>query len=426
MYTEIKNYVQSCDKCQKNKINRKLKPGYCELLEVEKPFSRIEIDIAGPFETTPRGNKYVIAAIDCFTKYVELKAIPAQDQYNVAKFVLDDIICRHSPPLIIQSDLGGAFISESLQAIESVYPPTIHKYSSGYNPEVNGQVERNNASIKEYLRTSLESETDWDLLIPSCRLSLNTRINTTTKRTPFEMLYNRQPYSFKDLELGVRSKSKENPLLFNESTKLKYEKEKEKIRKRIKDKQIRTAIKYNENHRQPIYLIGDLVMIKNRHLNPNQRTALQKKFEGPYIVIMRCHKNVYLIQDVYNPDITRKVNLRLMESYYNRDYRFLVDNPLPMKYLADIDKIQTEYDAEGEESTDSETELYFEEKLQSYPDSDESIVVLPSNHVSEVEPFSDKETFENQVQSQSVSPDIFTRAGRKVKIPNKYKDFILN
>ena len=175
MLEEITEYVRNCHQCQLNKIDRKLKPGYCDLLDIEQPFSRVEIDITGPLEVTPRGNKYIIAAIDCFTKYVEMRAIPNQDKFTVAKFIYEDIICRHSPPLILQSDLGGAFVSDIVQAIVSIYPPTIQKYSSGYNPEVQGLIERTNHTIKEYLRTNLENEEDWDLLFPSCRFSLNTR-----------------------------------------------------------------------------------------------------------------------------------------------------------------------------------------------------------------------------------------------------------
>ena len=236
MLERITEFVKNCHKSQTNKIDRKLSPGFCELLEVDAPFSKVQIDISGPFDMTPRGNKYIVAAIDCFTKFVEMRVIPAQDQYNVGKFILEDIITRHSPPVVIQSDLGGPFISEAVQSIIAVYPPTIQKYRSGYNPQVCGQIERTNASIKEYLRTNLDNKRDWDLLVPACRLSLNTKVNTTTKRSPFELLNNRQPFTFKDIELYVLPKIEKKPNLLNETTKGRYEKEIEKIRKRIREK----------------------------------------------------------------------------------------------------------------------------------------------------------------------------------------------
>ena len=204
---QVTNYVKNCHQCQLNKINRKQKPGYCDLLEVDQPFSGVEIDITGPYEETPRRNKYIVAAIDCLTKYTEMRAIPSQDKYTIANFIYEDILTRHSPPLVLQSDRGGAFMSDIVQALIEVYPPTIQNFRSGYNPSVQGQIERTNASIKEYLRTNIISEEDWDLMVPSCRYSLNTKLNSTTKRSPFELLYNRQPFTFDDINMNFKPKS---------------------------------------------------------------------------------------------------------------------------------------------------------------------------------------------------------------------------
>ena len=131
-----------------------------------------------------------------------MRAIPNEDAYNISKFIYEDIITRHSPPKILQSDRGAVFLSEIVTAMISIHPPTIQAFTSGYNPECQGLVERSNSIIKEYLRTNCESESDWDLFIPSCRFALNTRINSTTLRTPFELLYNRRPYDYKDIEIG--------------------------------------------------------------------------------------------------------------------------------------------------------------------------------------------------------------------------------
>ena len=426
MLDQISEFVKNCHRCQLNKINRKQKPGYCELLEVKQPFSRVEIDITGPYEETPRGNKYVVAAIDCFTKYVEMRAIPSQDKFTIAKFIYEDIITRHSPQLILQSDRGGAFLSEIVEALISVYPPTIQKFSSGYNPNVQGQIERTNATIKEYLRTNIINEEDWDLLIPSCRFSLNTKLNSTTNRTPFELVYNRQPYTFTDIELNFRPKTDKKINLFSPETKQKYKQEIEKVKKRIKEKQIRVAKDYNKKHRQSIYLIGDLVMIRNRHYDINRPRAIQPKFEGPYIVIMKCGRNVYLLQDVFNPDIHRKVNTRLMESYYNKDYKFLEDNPLPNRYLANINNLYTESDADSENSTESETEVYFNSDVNremiDNRNEQGNLSETDNNEIMENQEFAN-ETHQDTMISQQV---MTTRSGRKIKKPKKYQDYILD
>src|SRR6266542_4273798 len=47
---------------------------------------------------TSRGNKYIVVAIDYFTKYPEARALTNANAKSVAKFIYEDIICRHGCP----------------------------------------------------------------------------------------------------------------------------------------------------------------------------------------------------------------------------------------------------------------------------------------------------------------------------------------
>jgi hypothetical protein len=328
-----------------------------------------------------------------------------------------------------------------------VHQPTVQKYTSGFNPNCNGSIERANSTIKQYLRAYCSSgNPDWDLLIPSCQFSLNTKVHSTTGKMPYELLYNRIPYTYMDREIGFQKQiPKANEKLFNLETQQRYKKEIEKVKNKILDKQIRAAKHYNSKHRQPIYLIGDLVMIKNRHLNPNRHLSLQSKYEGPYIVIMRCGKNTYLLQDVLNPDIHRKVNVRLMLSYYSNDQKFLISNPLPEKYLANIDMLDVEYDSEFTESESDSTIIYYEDKNddigitadnENFHETNNYIMLsdnetdMNNRELSYLTDNSDNESRidkENLVFTGSYKKDRneFTRTGRRRIIPKKFDDFVL-
>ena len=75
----IKNYLQSCLKCQKFNFARHKAHGF--LHPIKSPngqFQMIDIDYSGPFPTTTQGNKYVLAITDYFTKWVI--AIPVEKQ----------------------------------------------------------------------------------------------------------------------------------------------------------------------------------------------------------------------------------------------------------------------------------------------------------------------------------------------------------
>ena len=138
---------------------------------------------------------------------------------------------------------------------------------------------------------------------------------------------------------------------------------------------------------------------------------------------MRCHRNVFLIQDVFNPSIHRKINVRLIESYYNSNYDFLKTNPLPKEYLADIDQLLTENEndeSEHQSEFDSETEIYFQPDIDEKVSSDESIKVLDTDTELAYIEEREQNILDNIADAQVSEIIIRTRPGRGVKRPKKY------
>ncbi|GKE89613.1 reverse transcriptase domain-containing protein, partial [Tanacetum coccineum] len=67
------------------------------------------IDIAGPFPEGPGKVKFLIVAIDYFTKWIEAKPVATIMGNQVKKFVWDNIVCRFGLPGEIVSDNGKQF-----------------------------------------------------------------------------------------------------------------------------------------------------------------------------------------------------------------------------------------------------------------------------------------------------------------------------
>nr|GFB12740.1 hypothetical protein [Tanacetum cinerariifolium] len=60
------------------------------------------IDIAGPFPKGPGKVKFLIVAMDYFTKWIEAKAVATITGGQVKKFVWDNIVCR----FVIPAEIG--------------------------------------------------------------------------------------------------------------------------------------------------------------------------------------------------------------------------------------------------------------------------------------------------------------------------------
>ncbi|XP_035834295.1 uncharacterized protein LOC118482752 [Helianthus annuus] len=112
------------------------------------------IDMVGPFPEAPGAVKFIIVAVDYFTKWVEAKALASTTSAVVKRFIWEQIICRFGLPLRIITDNGTNFAADDLERwfkelnIE-------HTFSSVAHPQGNGQVEAVNKSIVDGIKARL-------------------------------------------------------------------------------------------------------------------------------------------------------------------------------------------------------------------------------------------------------------------------------
>ena len=190
MYEHIRNYVKTCDSCQKREKYRQHGP--LHPIEVGAPFDKIGLDFVGPLPSTTRGNKYIIVAMDYMTKYPEAKAVPNATAQQTADFIYEDIICRHGCPNFILSDRGTHFNNLLIEGLMQKFQIK-HLLTTPYHPQTNGLVERFNRTLCESLAKLANGNTEWDRLIPSILFSYRSSKHATTKFTPFLLTYGREP-----------------------------------------------------------------------------------------------------------------------------------------------------------------------------------------------------------------------------------------
>ena len=83
---------------------------------------RVAVDVIGSFPETENGNKYILIAIDYFSKWPEAYALPNQEAVTLAKIIVSQFFSRFGVPAELHSDQGRNFdtISGSLCA---TWPP---------------------------------------------------------------------------------------------------------------------------------------------------------------------------------------------------------------------------------------------------------------------------------------------------------------
>ena len=79
------------------------------------PFAQWGIDIVDPLPLGKSQVKFLLVAIDYFTKWVEAEALATITEAKIQNFVWKNIICKFGIPLTIISDNGWQFDSQDFR-----------------------------------------------------------------------------------------------------------------------------------------------------------------------------------------------------------------------------------------------------------------------------------------------------------------------
>ena len=83
MHRDIVKEIKSCHICTAMNPKFNLSEEYFPTEKGTKPFEVVAIDLITNLPKTKRGNIHIIVAIDAFSKFVELGAIPSRHSLHV-------------------------------------------------------------------------------------------------------------------------------------------------------------------------------------------------------------------------------------------------------------------------------------------------------------------------------------------------------
>ncbi|GJR37271.1 reverse transcriptase domain-containing protein [Tanacetum coccineum] len=161
MHMDARNLIRECNDCQIHRPVPRNPQQNLTPITSPWPFYKWGIDIAGPFPEGPGKVKFLIVAIDYFTKWIEAKAVATITGNQVKKFVWDNIVCRFGLPGEIISDNGKQFRDNPFK--DWCEKLCIRQcFASVKHPQANGLVERANRSLGEGIKARLDEKSkDW-------------------------------------------------------------------------------------------------------------------------------------------------------------------------------------------------------------------------------------------------------------------------
>jgi len=182
----IKDYVKTCSVCMRNKPKRH-KP-YRLLKQLPIPpqlWESISMDF---IEQLPESQGFtdILVVVDRLTKQAIFT--PTQrsiDATGLAEDFVRNVFSKHRVLTYVTSDRGSEFVSKFFKALALTLDMKLH-FTSGYHPEANGQTERTNETLEQYLRIYYNyQQSDWVQLLPLAEFTYNNTPLSTTSISPF-------------------------------------------------------------------------------------------------------------------------------------------------------------------------------------------------------------------------------------------------
>jgi hypothetical protein len=195
-----------------------------------------------------------------------------------------------------------------------------HKTVAAYSPSHNGLIEKFAGTFGNAIRKLAEKDhTKWFEWIPFIKLAYNTRIHTTTKKTPYELTFGMKCNTFEDwseYEGEDLTKALENRAVQNRN----LIQERERVVETIKDAQEKQKDKQNKRTKRLIRTHLEKGTIVYRR-NDGIINKLEPRWIGPYKIFDHDERGNYSLIDSLGIGLSRKYPLEKLKivdkSQYN-------------------------------------------------------------------------------------------------------------
>ncbi|KAK3007235.1 hypothetical protein RJ639_015856 [Escallonia herrerae] len=147
------------------------------------------MDILGPFPPATAQHKFVIVAIDYFTKWVEAEALATITEKKCEDFFWGAVVCCFGIPCVLITDNGKQFDNPTFRAFCSNLSIE-QRFTSVAHPQTNGQTEVTNRTLLQGIKKKLDGVKGlWVDELPKILWAYNTTTRTLIGKTPFSLSF---------------------------------------------------------------------------------------------------------------------------------------------------------------------------------------------------------------------------------------------
>jgi transposase InsO family protein len=317
MNEDVVEYVKTCDICQRIKVKRHKPYGQMHALpQPAGPWQEITMDFMSGIPPSKRDGCVYDAILVIVDRYSKMALyIPVTKKLSaveLAEVFVERVIARFGAPKGIVSDRDAKFTSKFWS--ELCYCLRIRRrLSTAFHPQTDGQTERQNQTIQEYLRAyCIEQPNSWAKMLPLAEFAYNNSKHATTGISPFYAVYNFHPEIYYDVEADADGERV--PAAREKAQQLQNTRRTLEERWRVASEA--QAKHYNRKHEPLVFNKGNLVMLSTKNLSlkhPSKKLA--PRYLGPFRILEPVGTQAYRLQLPASYKFHNVFHISLLEPY---------------------------------------------------------------------------------------------------------------
>ena len=315
MWTTVKDYVATCDVCQRAKSSKRGAWGELHQLQIpEAPWTDISMDFIVKLPPSQTFDS-ILVVVDRLTKMTHLIACnETADAAALATMFVKEIVRLHGMPKTIVSDRGSTFMSKFWERTCELWGVHL-KHSTAYHPQTDGQTDRTNQTTEQYLRMYADYEQDdWAAHLPMAEFAMNNARHESTGMSPFEANGGAVHW----IQDGCGDQTEKVPAAEQRLSEMRDVMS--RLKEHLEKAQERQKRQYDKTHTpSPIFEVGDLVWLRTDNIRTKRPSKkLDDRRTGPFPIMRRIGDVTYQlklddtmrIHDVFHVDRLDKVTSR--------------------------------------------------------------------------------------------------------------------
>jgi len=294
----------------------------------EKPWTYISADFITKLPLAQEYNS-ILVVVNKLTKMVHF--IPTTEKTSaegLARLFRDNMWKLHGLPKSIISDRGPQFMAGLMRELNEILGIK-SKLSTAFHPQTDGQTERINQELEQYLRMFIDHRQEqWPEWLETAEFVYNNKAHLSTRTSPFKANYGQDP------RMGFEGRKKRKYVgaeKFIEKIKEIQEEAKAALGKAQEDMR-----KYADRKRSDVkeYKVGDLVMLSTKDLKyqmiGRRMEKLTERFVGPYKIKKIISSNAVELELPSTVKIHPVINVSRIHRYIGQVEGQRKEQPAPV------------------------------------------------------------------------------------------------